>query len=70
MDASGSLMCDAGNTEPVFCENTEGWDGEGGKEGVQGGEDMCIPRADSCWCMAKTTTILLSNYPLTEKFKN
>ena len=48
MDASGSLMCDAGNTEPVFCENTEGWDREGGKEGVQGGEDMCIPRADSC----------------------
>ena len=48
MDAGRSLMCDAGNTEPAFCENTEGWDGGGGKKGVQGGEDMYIPRADSC----------------------
>ena len=26
--------------------------------------DTCIPMADSCECMAKTTTILQSNYPL------
>ena len=33
------------------------WDGEGGRRGVQGG-NTCTPMADSCQCMAKTTTIL------------
>ena len=31
--------------------------------------DICIPVADSCWYMAKTITILLSNYPIKIKFK-
>ena len=39
----------------------EGWDGVGGvTEGqdVHPWEDTCTPMADSCECMAKTTTIL------------
>ena len=38
-----------------------GW-GRGWKA-VQDGGDACTPGADSCQCMAKTTTILQSNYP-------
>ena len=38
-------------------DDPEGWDGEGGGRGVQDG-DTCTPMADSCQCMAKTTTIL------------
>ena len=37
-----------------------GWDVEGVGRGVQDG-DTCIPMADSCQCMAKTTTVLSSN---------
>ena len=37
-----------------------GW-GERWKRG-SGWGDTCVPVADSCWCMAKTTTILWSNY--------
>ena len=33
-----------------------GWGGR--REGGQAGGDTCIPMADWCWCMAKTTTIL------------
>ena len=29
-----------------------------GWEEVQEGGSMCIPRADSCWCMAETNTVL------------
>ena len=36
MDASKSLIYDAGNTKSVLCDNIEGWDGEGGKKGFQG----------------------------------
>ena len=38
------------------------WVGWGVREVQQGG-DICIPMADSCWCMAETITILQSNYP-------
>ena len=44
----------------VHWDDPEGWDGEGGGREVQDGE-TCIPMADSCQCMAKTTTILESN---------
>ena len=37
----------------VHWDDSEGWDGEGGGRGVQNGDHM----ADSCECMAKTTTI-------------
>ena len=32
-------------------------------EEVQEGGDMCMPMAESYWCMAKTITILQNNYP-------
>ena len=41
-----------------FYINLEGWNGEGVGKEVQNGGDICIPMADSCQCMAKTTTIL------------
>ena len=41
-------MMQGTQSQGVLCDNIEGWDGEGGKKGVQGGEDICIPRADSC----------------------
>ena len=40
----------------VHWDDPEGWDGEGDGKGVQDGEHMYM--ADSCQCMAKTTTIL------------
>ena len=42
---------------PVHWDDPEGWDGEGGGREAQDG-DTCIPMADSCQCMTKTTTIL------------
>ena len=41
----------------VHWDDPEGWDEEGGGREVQDG-DTCVPMADSCECMAKTTTIL------------
>ena len=43
---------------PVLCDNLEGWDRVGCGKEVQEGVDICIPVADSCWCMAETNTIL------------
>ena len=44
---------------PVYWEDPEGWDGEGGGKGrgVEMG-NTCKSMADSCQCMAKSTTIL------------
>ena len=42
---------------PVHWDDPEGWDGEGVEGGFRIG-DACTPMADSCQCMAKTTTIL------------
>ena len=50
-------MHETGHSGPVHWDDPEGWDGEGGGGGVQDG-DTCTPVADSCQCMAKTTTIL------------
>ena len=41
----------------VHWDDPEGWDGEGDARGFRMG-NICIPMADSCECMAKTTTIL------------
>ena len=42
----------------MLCDNLEGWDGVGGmREVPEGGGDMCIPTADSCWCMAEANSI-------------
>ena len=45
----------------VLCDNLEGWDGVGGGREVQEGGDMCIPMADSCWCMAEMK-LKISNF--------
>ena len=50
-------MQEAEHSKLVHGDNPGGWDGEGGGRGVLDGEHMCAV-ADSCRCMAKTTTIL------------
>ena len=53
-----------------LCINLEGWGGEGDRRKFQRGEDICIPMADSCWCLQKPTKLWLSNYPsIKNKFK-
>ena len=54
MTSPGS-MHKTGHSKSVLWDNPEGWDGEGGRSGVQ---DTCTPMGDSCQHMAKTTTIL------------
>ena len=41
----------------VHWNDPEGWDGEGGGRGFRMGNTY-TPMADSCECMAKTTTVL------------
>ena len=55
--ASPSLMHDTGCSGLVHWDDPEGWDRERGGNGVPDGV-TCTPMADSCQCMAKTTTIL------------
>ena len=55
--ASPGLMHDTGCSALVHWDDPEGWDGEGGEKRVRLGY-TCTPMADSCECMAKTTTIL------------
>ena len=55
---SPSSVHETGHSKPVHWANLEGWDGEGGAMGGFGMGDTCTPVADSCQCMAKTTTIL------------
>ena len=50
-------MHETGHSKPVHWDNPEGWGGEGDGRGLQGGV-TCTPMADSCQCMAETTTIL------------
>ena len=45
---SGDLLCDAGTSNPVLCDNLEGWDGVRGGREVQKGRDTRPPVADSC----------------------
>ena len=54
--ASENLLYDRGTPKLVFCDNSEGWDGEGGLRGrghkgkkkKKEGEDTCIPTVNSC----------------------
>ena len=55
--ASPGSMHDTGRLGLVHWDDPEGWDGEGGGRGVQDGS-TCKSMADSCQCVAKTTTIL------------
>ena len=59
---SASLMHEAGHSKPMLWDNSEGWSKEGSGGGGSGWLDTCVPMADSYRCMAKTTTILQSNY--------
>ena len=56
MVSQGS-MHETGCSGLVHWDDPEGWDGEGGGGMFRMG-DTCTPMADSCQCMAKTTTIL------------
>ena len=44
------------HTLRIHLDDPEGWDGEGGGRGIRI-ENTCKSMADSCQCMAKTTTI-------------
>ena len=50
-------MRETGHSKPVLWDNPEGWSGEGGGRGSGWGTHV-TPMADSCQCIAKTTTIL------------
>ena len=45
--ASGNLLSETESSNPVLCDNLEGWDRVGGRREVQKGGDICIPMADS-----------------------
>ena len=55
--ASPGSMHETGCSGLMHWNDPEGWDGEGGERGFRM-ENTCISIADSCECMAKTTTIL------------
>ena len=55
--AGPGLMHETGCSGLVHWDDPEGWDGEGGGRGFRMG-DTRTSMADSCQCMAKTTTIL------------
>ena len=54
---SASSMHEAEHAKPVLWDNPEEWGEEGGG-GCSGWGDTCTPVADTCQCMAKTTTVL------------
>ena len=54
---SPGSMNETGSSGLVHWDDPEGGDREGGGSGAKDG-DTCTPMADSCECMAKTTTIL------------
>ena len=53
-------MHERGHSKQMYWDNPEGWGGEGGRGGFRMG-DTGTSMADSCECMAKTTTVLSSN---------
>ena len=57
IDHQSSSTHETGCSGLVHWDDPEGWDGEGGGGEVRMGNTY-IPMADSCECMAKTTTIL------------
>ena len=54
---SASSTHEAGHSKPVLRDNPEGWGGEGVGRGDSGSGDTRVPVADSCRCVAKTTTM-------------
>jgi len=57
MKYMGEYMYETGHSKPGHWDNPDGWDGREVGGGFRMG-DICTPMADSCQCMAKTTTIL------------
>ena len=55
---SANSMHEAGHPKLGLWDNPEGWGEGGGGRGGSGWWDTCTFIADSCRCMAKTTTIL------------
>ena len=53
----GIWWYDLGKLKQGLCINLEGWEWEGDGREVSGGGDICIPMADSCWCLAETNKI-------------
>ena len=49
-------MCETAHSKPLHWDNPEGWGGDGSETEVQNGGGGTYV-ADSCQCMAKTTTI-------------
>ena len=47
-----------GTSNQVLYDNLERWEGLGGGREIQEGEDICIPIAGSCQCVAETYRIL------------
>ena len=54
---SGNWLYDARSSNSALWQAQE-WNGVGGRKEVQKEGDVCIPVADSCWCMAETNKIL------------
>ena len=52
--ANGNLLYVSGTQTRAL----EGLDGEEGGREVQERGDICVPMANSCWCVAETNTIL------------
>ena len=46
-----------------LCDDLKVGDGVEGWRQIQEGGDICVPRDDSCCCMAEISTTLESNYP-------
>ena len=55
--ATPGLMHETRCSGLVHWDDPEGWGGERGGRGFRMG-NTCTPMADSCQCMAETTTIL------------
>ena len=51
--ANRKLLYNTGSST-WLCDNLEGWDGVGSGREVREEGDICIPMADSWWCMAET----------------
>ena len=56
IDRQWGLAVWCGKFNPGLCDNLEGWDGVGHGRETQEGRDICLPVADSHWCMAEAST--------------
>ena len=56
--ARGSLLCDAGSSNLVLWDNLEGWEEVANRREVQEEGNICMPTADSRWCVAETNSVV------------